>query len=406
MLTTPLCYRALCAWIFALILATQVLRAAPTADGLYAEVQTSEGTFYAQLHYDIVPLTVANFVGLATGAQSWVDPASGKVSNEPFYNGLLIPRAEPGFVIQMGSPINTLTGGPGYRFSDEFHPDLVHDAAGMLSMANSGPNTNSSQFFITLGATSHLDWRHAIFGTIVEGMAVVTNIGDRPAGTVTIHTITILRIGAAATAFDATAWRLPVVREVAIDKLTVDTATVSYGLDFDRTTFSEFEIYHSNDLQTWELIRAASLTHTSEAPPTTHDVSSVSTGESRKFFRAAVANYTNAPDDLNGLTINLDLTSGSGLLSLSFTDEPRPLVDYLSPSGTYTLGASNGGIGAYLWDLALPRGQLIVALENLDVFYFYLKFHPDGTGTFTARTSSSTSGNYPLYGNLTWGVTP
>lgn len=171
------------------------LMAASTADGLYARFNSSEGTFYAQLHFDKVPMTVANFVGLAEGSQAWVNFNTGAVATTPFYDGLRIPRAEPGFVIQMSSPSNTLSGDPGYKISDEFHPDLFHDAAGVLSMANSGGDTNGSQFFITLGAAPFLDRKHSVFGRVVEGMAVVEAIGGPPGGTVQMHSVEIIRIG-------------------------------------------------------------------------------------------------------------------------------------------------------------------------------------------------------------------
>jgi cyclophilin family peptidyl-prolyl cis-trans isomerase len=154
MTTASFSYRAISIWLSILILAFEGLDAIPTTDGLYSEFQTTEGTFYAQLDFDKAPMTVANFVGLAEGSRPWVDFNTGAVSNAPFYNGLLIPRAEAGFVIQMGSPSNTLSGGPGYSFSDEIHPDLRHASAGILSMANSGADTNGSQFFITLNAAS------------------------------------------------------------------------------------------------------------------------------------------------------------------------------------------------------------------------------------------------------------
>ncbi|OFW20817.1 MAG: hypothetical protein A3H97_13160 [Acidobacteria bacterium RIFCSPLOWO2_02_FULL_65_29] len=168
---------------------------------LSAHFTSSEGRFTVQLFDADAPNTVANFVGLAEGTKEWTDPKSGQRVKRPLYDGLVFHRVIAGFMIQGGDPLGTGTGGPGYKFGDEFSPKLRHGKAGMLSMANSGPNTNGSQFFITLAATPWLDNRHSVFGEVVEGMDVVETIGgtptskpgDRPIKTVTIQTIKISR---------------------------------------------------------------------------------------------------------------------------------------------------------------------------------------------------------------------
>jgi peptidyl-prolyl cis-trans isomerase A (cyclophilin A) len=166
-----------------------------------ARFTTSEGTFTVRLFDGEAPNTVANFVGLADGTKEWTDPRTGKKTARPFYDGLIFHRVIAGFMIQGGCPLGTGTGGPGYRFGDEFHPKLRHDRAGLLSMANAGPGTNGSQFFITLAPTSWLDNKHSIFGEVVEGMDVVEKIGttptskpgDRPLKPITIESIDIIR---------------------------------------------------------------------------------------------------------------------------------------------------------------------------------------------------------------------
>ena len=150
--------------------------------GLTATLHTTKGDITVELYPDKVPNTVENFVGLATGEKEWEDPETGETRTDPLYQDVLFHRVIDDFMIQGGDPTGTGRGGPGYSFDDEFHDDLTHDGAGVLSMANSGPNTNGSQFFITLDATPHLDGRHAVFGRVIDGMDVVEEIGSVPTG--------------------------------------------------------------------------------------------------------------------------------------------------------------------------------------------------------------------------------
>ena len=169
--------------------------------GTYAHFDTSEGTFTVRLYEKEAPRTVANFVGLAEGTREWRDPATGEKKKAPFYDGVIFHRVIDGFMIQGGDRLGQGTGGPGYTFADEFHPALRHDREGILSMANAGPNTNGSQFFITLGPTPHLDNRHSVFGEVVSGMDVVRRIGkvatgrnDRPVKPVVIKHVRVERV--------------------------------------------------------------------------------------------------------------------------------------------------------------------------------------------------------------------
>jgi peptidyl-prolyl cis-trans isomerase A (cyclophilin A) len=163
----------------------------------YAHFTTSEGKFTIQGRSD-APKTVENFVGLHW-RQEWTDPGTGRKSSAPYYNGTIFHRVIDGFMIQGGDPLGQGTGGPGYKFADEFHPKRRHDKAGVLSMANSGPNTNGGQFFITLAPTPWLDNKHSVFGEVTEGMDVVKKIGstptskpgDRPVKPITIESVTI-----------------------------------------------------------------------------------------------------------------------------------------------------------------------------------------------------------------------
>ena len=167
---------------------------------VYADFTTSEGNFSIRLYDQEAPKTVENFVGLAEGTKEWTDPRTDQKVSKPYYDGVIFHRVIEGFMIQGGDPLGKGIGGPGYTFEDEFHPSLRHNKAGMLSMANRGPNTNGGQFFITLGPTPHLDNRHTVFGEVVDGMDIVRKIGstktggqDRPVKDVVIESVKIRR---------------------------------------------------------------------------------------------------------------------------------------------------------------------------------------------------------------------
>jgi peptidyl-prolyl cis-trans isomerase A (cyclophilin A) len=167
---------------------------------LYATLKTSMGDVVVQLFDDKAPKTVGNFVELASGAKEWTDPKTREKTKRPLYNGTVFHRVIPGFMIQGGDPLGNGTGGPGYRFEDEFHPELKHSKPGMVSMANAGPNTNGSQFFIIHKATPWLDGKHSVFGEVVKGQNVVDAIAnvardfrDRPLKDVVIQEVLISR---------------------------------------------------------------------------------------------------------------------------------------------------------------------------------------------------------------------
>lgn len=170
------------------------------ADEIYATLQTTVGPIVLRLFPQQAPKTVANFVGLAEGTREWRDPASGGRSSAPLYNGTIFHRVIDSFMIQGGDPLGTGTGGPGYEFEDEFDPSLRFDRPYLLAMANAGPGTNGSQFFITVGPTPHLNDRHTIFGEVIQGAEVVdqiakapTNRQSRPTTDISIESVTIER---------------------------------------------------------------------------------------------------------------------------------------------------------------------------------------------------------------------
>ncbi len=178
-----------------LVLAALPAAAASLPDGLYADIATPRGVIICRLEYRKAPMTVSNFVGLAEGTLK----ANG-VSGKRYFDGLVFHRVEPGFVIQGGDPKGNGSGGPGYQFPNEIRADLKHDGPGVLAMANAGPNTNGSQFYITLRATPQLDGGYSVFGKVVQGQDVMAKIvkGDR------MTSVKILRIGADAQVFTVT----------------------------------------------------------------------------------------------------------------------------------------------------------------------------------------------------------
>ena len=187
----------------------------PSEDGIYAVFKTSMGDIVTRLHYERAPVTVANFVELAEGTKTWTNPATNEeMVDTPLYDGTKFHRVIKDFMIQGGDPLGTGRGGPGYRFMDEFHPELRHDGPGVLSMANSGPGTNGSQFFITHKATPWLDDKHSVFGEVVTGQDVVDGMAEvemagaqnsEPVEDIILETVEIVRVGEDAKAFDAAA---------------------------------------------------------------------------------------------------------------------------------------------------------------------------------------------------------
>jgi peptidyl-prolyl cis-trans isomerase A (cyclophilin A) len=175
----------------------------PVAEDLYAVLSTSEGDIRVQLFPNHAPKTVANFVDLAEGTREWTDPRTGARTTTPLYDGTVFHRVISGFMIQGGDPLGTGTGGPGYRFADEIHPELAFTRPYLLAMANAGPGTNGSQFFITVAPTQWLTGKHTIFGEVADAdsravvdkiIAVPTGQMDRPKTDVAVTKVAIERV--------------------------------------------------------------------------------------------------------------------------------------------------------------------------------------------------------------------
>lgn len=232
-------------------------RSEPTADGLYAGFVTSMGTFWAQLEFTKVPRTVGNFVSLAEGTRDVIQLPTAKIVRKPFYNGLIFHRVIDKFMIQTGSPNGLGTDGPGYQFADEFNATLTHARDGVLSMANSGTNSNGSQFFVTVTNTPWLDGKHTVFGQVVEGLEVVhaiskvaTDTSDKPKTNVVMQEVRILRNGTAAQAFDPVAVT-PAMPDVGVVPIAIVPSTNKLELRLQPRPKHTLFLCASDDLEAW-----------------------------------------------------------------------------------------------------------------------------------------------------------
>jgi peptidylprolyl isomerase len=234
-------------------------QAVPTTNGLYAAFNTSMGTFYCNLRYDLTPRTVANFIGLAEGSKTWLDYSKAALSNRPFYNGLTFHRVVTNFVIQSGSPNGLGTDDPGYQFRNEIVAGLNQNSAGALAMANAGTtNSNGSQFYVTLSPQPELNGNYTVFGGVVEGLDVVTNIGavavdanDKPLVPVLLNSVTILRIGASASNFNAAAVS-PALPAPAFKAAQMVLQPPNLILVWDELANYEYRLCYSSDLNNWQ----------------------------------------------------------------------------------------------------------------------------------------------------------
>lgn len=340
---------------------TMDVQSAPTVDGLFATFQISRagssvGEFSAKLEFGKAPMTVANFVGLAEGTFPFIDFQNGHIVQRKFYDGLTFHRVDKDpdpFVIQGGSPKGDGSDGPGYTFRDEFEgPEseepLRHDKPGILSMANSGLNSNGSQFFVTLAATPWLDDVHSVFGEIVEGMDVVNNV---QAGDV-IQSVVITRNGTLAEAFDPASHGLPAIVDAEPTLLKSGATT---ELVYSRTPNSEIFVFHGEDLGLWSLLAGKEMFGDNPgASP--RDVSDTAIGESRHFYTVAQVNYPDpilTPPDIIGKKITLT----SGAVTVVF------LIDTASGgSFAYSISSQNFGpysINSYAWTQEAYRGHFV-----------------------------------------------
>lgn len=336
--------------------------AVPTADGLYAVIRVDRGAsvlgeFVCRLDFDKVPRTVANFVGLAEGSWPFVDFKAGHVVRRPYYDGIKFHRVVPGFVIQGGSPNGLGTDGPGYTFPDEFHPSLRHGKAGILSMANSGLNSNGSQFFVTLAATAWLNDVHSVFGEVIEGLNVVTNVvqGD------VMGRVTVVRHGTAANAFAVGAQGLP---EAVDGAPSLVSGSNGWRLGYPQLPNTEVIVFHADTVDAAAWIRhGASEMHGPTPVVSARDVSGVANGKGAQFFEVARVRYPDpihTPASLAQRKVTLTDTGGF-VMAVSLTT---------TNSGTYvfTQGGSSLGpnpVAVYTWGREAYRGRWVAAISGL-----------------------------------------
>ena len=276
-------------------LCLSTLIASGQTNGIFADFTTSMGSFTCQLDYTNAPATVANFIGLATGQRAWLDLPTGRARTNAFYNGLTFHRVIAGFMSQGGSPNGTGSDGPGYVFPDEFSPQLVFDRFGVLAMANSGTNSDGSQFFITVAPFASGNNTYSIFGQVVSGSNVVyainhvtTGANDKPLTNVVMQQVAIRRLGAAAQAFNINAQSLPVVTNL---PLRISLGEGQVTLAFSNRAYADNRLYSSTNLVSWT---PGSLGIEIAAPSSNTVVRTNS--EPRRFFSLAQVQYAGGVD--------------------------------------------------------------------------------------------------------------
>jgi len=291
---------------------------------IYADVTVSggvSGTFTMTLEHTKAPVTVANFIGLATGKKGWLDFQTGGIRYDAFYNGLTFHRVIAGFVSQTGSRNGNGTDGPGYTFRDEIDPSLSHATAYTVAMANSGANTNGSQWYVTQGNQSSLDGSYSIFGTVTAGQtvcsalnAVTTDTSDRPVTPVTISSIKVY--GPSLAGFNLNPTGLP---KVLNGGTVMKAASSTFSLGYDHKPYSTYLGFHSPDLSGWSSFISSSYFHSLPPAAGDIDVTSLATG-SKHFYRLARVDYSScytAPVSIEGKTLRFPGLFGTSYVTLT-----------------------------------------------------------------------------------------
>lgn len=325
------------------------------------------GNFTASLNHIAAPQTVANFIGLAEGSRAWVDEASGAVkTGKPFYNGITFHRVIANFMNQAGSPNGLGTDGPGYSFRDETGNGLLHDAPYKLSMANSGPNTNGSQFFITVEPTQWLDGIHTVFGNVVSGQSVVDAINaapttaDKPNTPIVIQHVAIRRVGSEAAAFDINAQGLPVCHGLAGTLNVQRNMATEWQMPSVQPAGSIFGVYRSENLASWTALKKL------YRGPDVAGASGLNLDDaslSRAFYNLPCVTYPGAlgPSSLASRAITARLFSEAQTLNFIFDSNG------LTGSGTYFNGSQTSPLTFTLFS-SLPGPYTATWIMNTNLY--------------------------------------
>jgi len=364
------------------------------SNGIYAEFNTSMGSYTCRLEYTLAPLACANFIGLATGQRAWLDVPGGVVKTNSFYNGTTFHRVIAGFMNQGGSPTGQGTDGPGYAFVDEFTPSLRHDNFGTLSSANSGPDSNGAQYFVTVEPTPWLDNVHTVFGKLYGGSnvvrainQVVTGANNKPLTDVVVNSIAIRRIGASALAFDINAQGLPLVTNLYVELAKVGA---NVNLTFSNRLYADNRLYASSDLTSWT---GAELGIEIAAPVSNSITRSANAAS--QFFRMVQVQYpadTLAPEALLSRTLALNFNDGWGTITITFNATTGgSYTDSLGPPGTVT---------SYVWRQQPYRGYLSpVNFSGVQSMDLQMNFTSSSAGTIKGQWYGlPMSGSFTLTG--------
>lgn len=368
-------------------------------NGIYAEFNTSLGSYTCQLEYALAPKACANFIGLATGQRAWLDLPTGQVKTNAYYNGTTFHRVIAGFMNQGGSPNGQGTDGPGYAFVDEFSPSLRHDNFGTLSSANSGPDSNGAQYFVTVAPTPWLDDVHTVFGKLYGGSNVVyainqvaINANSKPLTDVVVQGINIQRIGTAALAFDINAQGLPLVTNLNV-KIAKVGANVS--LTFSNRLYADHRLYASSNLTGWT---GAELGI--EITALVSNGITLAAGAPKEFFRMAQIQYPAsplAPKNLLSRTLTLNFNNGNGSFVIAFNSSG-------GGNYTWTLGVP-GTIPSYTWNQAPYNGKLWpIFFSGLAPMNLNLNFDSGSAGSFAGTyypNYPSAAGSFAVSGTFT-----
>lgn len=428
---------------------------------IYADVTVSHGanplgTFRILLHHDVVPRTVANFVGLATGERNWIDTNSGGVQvNKPYYDGLIFHRLIHNFMIQGGDPLGTGGGGPGYIFQDEFDQTLRHDENYVVSMANSGANSNGSQFFITLSTPTHLDDKHSVFGTVIndatfpnsralidsfrnnvdfptifelnsEGELEDTNIPITP---ITIDSVAISGSDFASFDIHDPALRLPTVESNSV-VISHDSTDSTFALTWDLVRKFDYPLYFSSDLENWT--SGGNLLSLDNSPGNEVNISAIAT-EPSTFYVSTAIDYTSvieAPQNVLAASGSLELESTGGTLNLTFDGNAGGTWSFIYSDGITP--ADSGNItsswqtdnssypvlpttGAYVPSYPITSYARSLSLRQITAFLDgeagpelltavqpVLSFHETSTGWYDGLVNTNSSQNITFRGEFSY----